>query len=297
MLVGAQGWRGGGCVLDALSCGLPPAAYSTRRLTASYRGKVLNVRRSSDNTALDIGFVGNGLDAATLAVFVGSGSGYVTTWYNQGTGGAAYNVVQASAAYQPVIVSSGANETFGGVPAIYFSGATNIRLTTAAAVQVVSGSTGAFTANAVSKQTSNAVYGLVVGQYTSNSSDAGSIWGLSPNAYGYVNRYAAFCLTAAGTYVAVNSSVLSSDVDTEVFDGTTLAIYSNGASGGTVTPGGSPKTGAGVLSVGCISVNSAASMEGYISEIVVLPSVLSAADRATLEVNQGAYYGVSGVTQ
>ena len=58
--------------------------FSLRRLRSSYSGYCIEVRRSSDNTTLNIGFDSSGyLDIVTLLSFVGSGSGFVKTWYNQ----------------------------------------------------------------------------------------------------------------------------------------------------------------------------------------------------------------------
>lgn len=56
--------------LDLLSVA-SAASYSLRKLRTAYAGQVIRVRRSSDNAELDIGFVGNLVDTATLLAFVG----------------------------------------------------------------------------------------------------------------------------------------------------------------------------------------------------------------------------------
>lgn len=81
------------------------AAYSFRKLRSAYSGNCIRVRRSSDNTEQNIGFVNNVLDTASLLSFVGAGNGFVTTWYDQS--GNTVNATQSTAAYQPQIVSSG----------------------------------------------------------------------------------------------------------------------------------------------------------------------------------------------
>jgi hypothetical protein len=92
------------------------AAYSLRKLSSTYAGSCIRVRRSSDNTEQDIGFVGNELDTTSLLSFVGANNGYVTTWYNQkGTGD---NLNNITAINQPLIVNSGVVETVNGKPAI-----------------------------------------------------------------------------------------------------------------------------------------------------------------------------------
>ena len=62
-------------------------AFSLRKLLSSYNGKAIKVKRSSDGTSLDIGFVNNSLDLVALQNFVSSGTGYVTTWYDQSGNG------------------------------------------------------------------------------------------------------------------------------------------------------------------------------------------------------------------
>lgn len=95
--------------------------YSLRRLSVSSTVSI-RVRRSSDNAEQDIGFSGQGLDTATLESFCGAGDGFITKWYNQGTGvGTSYDAVQASASNQPQIVSSGTTITDNGKPAFDFS--------------------------------------------------------------------------------------------------------------------------------------------------------------------------------
>jgi len=47
------------------------AAYSLRKLSSTYGGSAVRVRRASDNTEQDIGFVGQDLDETALMNFVG----------------------------------------------------------------------------------------------------------------------------------------------------------------------------------------------------------------------------------
>jgi hypothetical protein len=100
------------------------AAYSLRLLRTAYSGSAIRVRRSSDNTEQDIGFVGNDLDTASLLSFVGAGDGFVTTWYDQSIN--TFNAFNISASVQPLIVSSGILITQGSVPAVYTPGLKNL---------------------------------------------------------------------------------------------------------------------------------------------------------------------------
>lgn len=96
------------------------AAYSLRKLRSAYTGYAIRVRRSSDNTSQDIGFDGSGnLDTTSLLSFVGSGSGYISIWYDQTTSG--NNLSQVTLAKQPSILISGALITQSGKPALFFN--------------------------------------------------------------------------------------------------------------------------------------------------------------------------------
>jgi Alpha-L-arabinofuranosidase B, catalytic len=88
------------------SIGVPiVSAYSLRRLSKSYKGAAIKVRRSSDNNLLDIGFIKNDLDINTLQTFCGSGNGFVDTWYDQS--GGTNHVVQSNINAQPRLVNNG----------------------------------------------------------------------------------------------------------------------------------------------------------------------------------------------
>lgn len=102
-------------ILDTYSAAA--AAYSLRKLKSSYTGSAIRVRRSSDNTEQNIGFdTDGGLDTSTLLSFVGSGNGFITTWYDQSGNGK--NALQTTASNQPFIVAAGSIYTLNGKPII-----------------------------------------------------------------------------------------------------------------------------------------------------------------------------------
>lgn len=110
----------------------PTVALGTQKLLAAYAGSCLRVRRSSDSTEQDIGFVANELDTASLLTFCGAGDGFITKWYDQS--GNARDFIQATAGLQPQIVASGVVKTLNGKPAINFIGANTCRLTNSSTV-------------------------------------------------------------------------------------------------------------------------------------------------------------------
>lgn len=98
------------------------AAYSVRLLRTAYTGSAIRVRRSSDNTEQNIGFVAGNLDTSALLSFVGANNGFVTTFYDQSGNGR--DMTQATAANQPQIVVSGSLLTQGGKPIMKFTSST-----------------------------------------------------------------------------------------------------------------------------------------------------------------------------
>jgi hypothetical protein len=99
--------------------GMPAAAYSLRKLTPNATN-CIRVRRSSDNTEQDIGFVANSpnspIDTTALLAFVGAGNGFVTTWYDQSTNGR--NGTQTTGGRQVRIVNSGVVELLNSLPCL-----------------------------------------------------------------------------------------------------------------------------------------------------------------------------------
>jgi surface protein len=78
------------------------AAYSLRNLSSTTTN-VVRVRRSSDNAEQD--FTATEITDGTLTTFTGANDGFITTWYNQASNTG--NLISATAANQPQIVSSG----------------------------------------------------------------------------------------------------------------------------------------------------------------------------------------------
>ncbi|WP_126146879.1 arabinofuranosidase catalytic domain-containing protein [Synechococcus elongatus] len=96
------------------------AGYSLRLLSSSYLGPCIRVRRSTDGATQDIGFTGNIVDVSAILSFVGSGNGFVHTWYDQS--GNNRNLIQASVGLQPQIVNSGSLIADAGLPCMQLDG-------------------------------------------------------------------------------------------------------------------------------------------------------------------------------
>jgi hypothetical protein len=98
--------------------GMPTAAYALIKLTPTSTN-CIRVRRSSDNTEQDIGFVANvpdsPIDTTALLSFVGAGNGFIVTKYDQSTNN--NHATNSTGLTQPQIVSSGSLITESGLPA------------------------------------------------------------------------------------------------------------------------------------------------------------------------------------
>jgi hypothetical protein len=92
------------------------AAFSLRRLSGLYTGPLIEVRSGSGT--IDIGYNSNNeLDTVALQAHVGSGDGFITTWYDQS--GNANNAISLVASEQPTIASGGVIQYTNGKPSIY----------------------------------------------------------------------------------------------------------------------------------------------------------------------------------
>jgi trimeric autotransporter adhesin len=262
-------------------------AYSLRRLYASYTGAAIRVRRSSDNAQIDIGFIGEHLDVLALLVFVGSGDGFVTIWYDQSGNGR--HATQTTAANQPQIVSNGAIITEGGRPLISFDGLTQfLNLPVSGAPTQNSSLIGVF-------QTTNVSYTLagfinIEGVVINDPSiRVGVGTGGSQTFYrAYWN----------GAYVSVDNPAVNFQ-NLSVFNVSfvtsggviTTTVRVNGSNAFSASAAGT-WAGANEFTIGCFKrIN--AMKAGIAQELISIQSDLSTVDRQTLERNQGIYYNIS----
>jgi hypothetical protein len=263
----------------------PTAAYSLRKLDTAYAGKAINVRRSSDNTTSDIGFTASGdLDTATLLTFAGSGSAYVTTWYDQSGNGV--NVTQATQANQPRIVNAGVVETVNGRPSIMFLGGPN-SLSAAASTSALAGCT----IMAVAEHTTSSTLEQDLYAESNNSTSAK----YAPFAQ-FANSlaYSAVFINDAATSLATGGP--SGAYDTTLGqlsyvdpNSTTVTYYKNGATNGTATVNAS--RGTATMQTRYVgSRGSSSGHNGHIAELVVYYTQPTSTQRQAGEANEKSYY-------
>jgi len=163
------------------------AAYSLRKLSSSYSGPAIRVRRDNDNLETDINFnVFGELDTVSLAAHCGSNNGYVTNWYDQSSN--SNTARQTTAANQPKIYDSVTGViTENGKPAVDFDGSDffsfNSRIYTArtmlAVINLVSFQYNRLCSNSVEIQ--NSGKGWVNGGGSSNTNEKFNINAVSIN--------------------------------------------------------------------------------------------------------------------
>jgi uncharacterized protein YjdB len=239
--------------------------YSLRKLLGQYSGNAVRVRRSSDNTEANIGFTAAGdFDEAALKTFAGSGNAFVTIWYDQS--GSAKNMVQTNTGYQPQILFSGNLKYIGSRPTLDFKdnkGLVYPTTTKMASASVV----------IKSESTNWPSYHAIL--------DGGGRIGGLLQAGGtdfHGNQYGT-ALWKNGTSIAVNASLSPTN------ESMVVSFTSQRAS---------PNVDVGGLCIGNYDLGGGG---GSIlqTEAIAFATTASSADRQTVEVNQGSYYGITSV--
>lgn len=99
----------------------PLFVYGTKKLRSAYTGNAIRVVRPSDSETLDVGFVGQSLDTATLDAFLGAQLGSISIWYDQSGNG--NDATQGTDGSRPLVeptTITGGPVIFGGARAFIF---------------------------------------------------------------------------------------------------------------------------------------------------------------------------------
>jgi hypothetical protein len=286
--IASAGGGGGGAsnILDTLGL-TAKAAFSTRKLRSAYAGSALQVRRSSDNTTLDIGFDGSGnLDTAALATFVGANSAFVSKWYDQSGAGA--DAVNATQANQPRLVNAGANDTLNSKPAVRFTANTQQLLSPASASY-----TSAILWNAVASVASLAAVNPLIGSGSASASG----FELRINTSGGIDFLqqgsAALSISSGFTIVTGAQHIIEADYDSVPGTGPTHTI-ADGTVYSTNNSGAGIPVNAGTVYLGANGADAgplATIAEVFIFDLPGGSGGLSAGNRTTLHTDQKAYWG------
>jgi hypothetical protein len=251
------------------------AAYSLRLLRQEYTGSAIEVRRASDNSTQDIGFVNNELDVATLESFCSGTNGFVTTWYDQSGSIPINNATQITAINQPQIVSSGSVFLENGKPTIKPIDAVPILPT------LIKGSRNlnSFTVNKTRNDTS-------LQRIISTFSGAGPVGGelLLDTSNARVR------LLALGQNLTIADTNLYRLIYTQLIGGSSINLAINGGSLGTMSTTGNVDT--------TNNINLFEDVGGTSPEIcdnmqeVIIYNVDQSSNRTGIETNINTYYGI-----
>ena len=263
--------------LDLISA-IVAVAYGLRRLYSLWTGAAIRVQRSLDDAKADIGFTANGdLDTVALLAFVGSGNGFVTTWYDQSGNGR--HATQTTPGRQPRIVNNGVIETQNGRPAVVFDGV-NDRLATVSTTLGI---------------TSSATL-VVVTQPSSRTPPAQGIVGSDD-----LNARFGFFITGSNAMrwnpVTANSIEAPSVTGAQILVGTAQSgatvLFRNGTSIATGTDPTGTMSSTPFNIGNMLPGTTLPHFSGRVAEVLASPSVLSTTDLQTLKRNQGIYFNIS----
>ena len=254
------------------------AAYSLRLLSSAYTGNAIEVRRSSDNTTQNIGFVNGNLDTVALKTFVGTGMGYVSTWYDQSGNGR--NATQTSFGLQPRIVNIGVIDRTNGLPTVVVLGSQT--MVSSLAIRQATGAGVLSTVNAVFQANTGVCQSLVSGN--GNEYNIHAPWCDNNTYFDVVSTAPRVVGTLTWSALSVGNFVRNSD---------TANVWKNGVN--SITISGNNTTGspsANVINLFAYNGNNYY-MQGRASEMIFFASALNSTDRQLLETNQGAFYAVT----
>lgn len=261
-------------VLDGISN--VAAAYSLRKLRSAYSGYAVRVRRSSDSAEQDIGFDGSGnFDSSAFSSFVGGGTGYVRTWYDQSGNGR--DAGQATTGNQPQI-SSGINSKF----CIYQpTGALGLSTATISIFPSKRGSIITLT-----QRTSESGNNVVAATFSA-ASPGFVLYSNTTTTSKYFDGTAQQTLASADPGTSIIQS-LSREGDT------TTKYWRLGSLINTWTQTNN-QLAAGSLYIGTFSALSNG-LIGYIADFIYFSATISTTDHNTIGNDMATYYGLSWTT-
>lgn len=261
-------------VLDSLPAAV--AAYSVRRLSGSYTGPLLRVRRASDNTETDIAAtVAGNLDTATLASFCSATSCFVRSWYDQSGNGRTAS--QATAASQPRIVNAGSIDQLGSRPAVRFLAAQAL----AATAPLAAANEYSLVMTTVERSRRGAVgWKLLTSGFASRRVFAHTPWSDGVLYYDQGTAFAPYRISKAWS-VALNTASVLSFLNSS--SAATRGVYLNGALFLSGTGYEAP----------CDTLGFGDTYDGNYGELVLFSSSLPSASRLAMERSAGSYFGIS----
>ena len=263
------------------------AAYSVRKLSSTYTGSALRVRRVSDGTEQDIGFNSdNELDTDALTAFVNGGAGFVSKWYDQ-SGGTTYDLSVAASGQPRIATAAGVVTTENGKPCLTFNG-TSHYLTLGGTGDA--GMLGDISLFSVNKNLGTSTSVVISTGLTGSSAASLMQWSLTGNTS---NRYLG--TTSDGT-TRINEDVTASNYGSQVLvsmindESGNLKLFADGV-GSTGQTAVAPMNDANyALEVGRDPFRSSFYFTGTQQELILYPSL---PNRTGIESNIATHYGIT----
>jgi hypothetical protein len=264
------------------------SAYSLRKLRNTYNGSCIRIRRSSDNSEFDIGFVNNYVDTNAIKSYVtlSSQTAYVSKWYDQSGNG--YDAVQAIANRQPYLNNSAGFIYKNGFVQVYFySNSNNPSNVGLSAFQFASPST-------------NWYYEQVFFSDANNGNHISGSDGQGYNANGLYIDGSSFIFNGSGKNVFISGGLYANNgtlanTSIQVFSNNYCTAFYNGSTGAytSISLGGNPFTKGAYNSwyIGNYPNDSHYSMIGGISEEIAWLSDQST-NRSTIQANVNNFYKI-----
>lgn len=249
--------------------------YALHKLSSTATN-CIRIRRSSDNTEQDIGFVGEDLDTAAISSFVGSNSAYIKTWYDQSGNG--NNLTQTTNSKQPRIVNVGTLDIRNALPAMVLDGSDD----NMAFVTSIDASVG-LSVFMVGQRRIDSVWGQQIG---TNNNSTYAPWCYAPansDVYGGISD---------GGYVNSSSSynTANHEIVTFIYDATTsLKCWVNGSSIPMGTFNSLSNT-TNFTEYGSRSANNEY-FDGW-GQVLIMYASSQTTNRASIETALNDYYGV-----
>lgn len=257
-------------ILDQVGGGAS-VAYSSRKLSSTYTGFAMKVRRTSDQTTADIGFDTDGnLNTTALLAFVGTASAYVTTWYDQSGNGK--DLTQPTNAYQPRIVASGVIDKENSRPFIRFYGTLN--------------SNTVFNSLNLATEITTTAQVVIVNKFA--AAGDGFLLGHSSSVYYWHSSPPSILFANIASTSVYNGTMFQNGVsktNTSIPWNTSLAINS-------IAPT-TPTTGTNWNNIGRDRTYHHISGGGGYAEIIIFSSAITIDQRLLIERNQGQYFGIT----
>lgn len=261
------------------------AAYSLRKLRTAYTGSAIKVRREVDGAVLDVGFVDDQLDTASLLAFAAgtNGNASVSTWYDQsGNTSGTRNFTQVNASKQPQIVVNNVLVVDGSGNAAFSSENISGFNFQTPSVNLFPASTDAyslFTTNVMSSDTSTQYFSLYgsTAPYPFRWVKAGT--------NSRVQNYAtdgSFSLPLIG--IGTNTHYIQSFIRTS----STARVFANSVGGVELTALNPPVTNQNNILYYSFS---SFSLKAKTQEFIIYPSDQST-NRAAIETNINTYYTI-----